>query len=340
MKNRNFSDWAVALSVIACSAILFTALALALNGTMLGRPASTLLVNFPDVTGISLGGQVKYGGAGAGRISAIRILTPEERLASGDPANTVQVTLALTKAVPPLPTDITVTVAADTLLSDKFLLLSGGTPGEKVLTDGAVLQGIPPVSIDALSRNIDETLNGLRGLVGTGGDKTGDLFKRVSGLIDTTQGVLGDAKGLIGEARPVMNDAQTLVTQAKGVVNEAGEFFNAADVVVADAGQLISENRLPVKRTFARLEIAAGTFDQLATRGNSLLVNNEKKLSEIISDFSVTSKNLKVTSAYAEIITRILAERPSRLIWGGRSNDVPTREQILKSAGAGRGQAQ
>lgn len=336
MKNRNFSDWAVALSVIACSAILFTALAMALSGTMLGRPARTLQVNFPDVTGISLGGQVKYGGAGAGRISAIRILSPEERIASGDPRNTVQVTLALTKVVPPLPTDITVTVSADTLLSDKFLLLSGGTPGDKVLADGAVLQGTPPVTIDELARNIDQTLNGLRGLVGSGGDKTGDVFKRVSGLIDTTESLLGETRGLIGNAKPVLTDAQALVGQAKGVVTEAGEFFNAADVVVADAGQLISENRLPVKRTFARLEIAATTFDQLATRGNSLLVNNEKKLSEIIADFSVTSKNLKVTSAYAEILTRILAERPSRLIWGGRSNEVPTREQILKAAGQGR----
>lgn len=338
MKNRNFSDWAVALSVIACSAILFTALALALNGTMLGKPARTLQVNFPDVTGISLGGQVKFGGAGAGRISAIRILSAEERLASGDPRNTVQVTLALTKVVPPLPTDITVTVSADTLLSDKFLLLSGGTPGGNVLADGAVLQGTPPVSIDELSRNLDQTLNGLRGLVGNGGDKTGDLLKRVSGLIATTQSVLGDAKGLVGEARPVVSDAHTLVAQAKGVVTEAGEFFNSADVVVADAGQLISENRLPVKRTFAKLEVAAATFDQLASNGNSLLVKNEKKLSEIISDFNVTSRNLKVISVYAEILTRVLAERPSRLIWGGRPNAVPTREQILESSRAGRGQ--
>ena len=335
MKNRNFSDWAVALSVIACSAILFAALALALSGTMLGKPARTLLVNFPDVTGINLGGQVKYGGAGAGRISEIRILSPEERLSSGDPRNTVQVTLALTKVVPPLPTDITVTVSADTLLSDKFLLLSGGTPGGAVLKDGAVLQGIPPVTIDELARNIDDTLNGLRGLVGGSGDKTGDMFKRVSGLLDSTESLLGDTKGLIGEVKPVLTDAQALVAQTKGVVNEAGELFNAADVVVADAGALISENRGPVKRTFARLEVAAATFDQLASRGNAFLVNNEKTLTGLLSDFRVTSQNLKVTSAYAEILTRVLAQRPSRLIWGGRANDVPTREQILKGAASG-----
>ena len=336
MKNRNLSDWAVALSVIACSVILFVALAFALSGARLGKPARTLLVNFPDVTGINLGGQVKYGGAGAGRIAEIRILSPEERLASGDPRNTVQVTLALTKVVPPLPTDITVTVAADTLLSDKFLLLSGGTPGGAVLSDGAVVQGIPPVSIDQLSRNLDETLNGLRGLVGGSGDKTGDVFKRVSGLFEITESLLGDTQNLIGTAKPVLADAQALVTQTKGMVAEAAELFNAADVVIADAGALISENRQPIKRTFARLEVAAGTFDQLASRGNTFFASNEKKISDLLSDFRVTGQNLKVTSTYAEILTRVLAQQPSRLIWGGRTNNVPTREQILKGTPAGR----
>jgi virulence factor Mce-like protein len=334
MKNRNFSDWAVALSVIACSAILFVALALALSGTLLGKPARTLKVYFPDVTGINLGGQVKYGGVGAGRISALRMLSPEERLASGDPRNTVEVTLALTKNVPALPADIEVTVAADTLLSDKFVLLSGGTPGGAVLADGAVLQGVPPVTIDELSRTIDETLEGLRGLAGN--NKAGDLFQRLNGLLDEANSLLGEVRGLIGETKPVVQDARALVAQTKGVVGEAGELFNAADGVIKEAGELISENRGPVKRTFARLEVAATNLDRLATRGNEFLARNERKLSEAIALFVATGQNLKVTTAYAEILTRELAERPSRLIWGGRPVPIPTREQILRDSGKAR----
>src|SRR4051812_7894487 len=53
MKNKNYSDWVVALAVVACSAVLFAALALALSGTMLTKPGSSLRVNFHDVTGIN-----------------------------------------------------------------------------------------------------------------------------------------------------------------------------------------------------------------------------------------------------------------------------------------------
>ncbi len=334
MKNRNFSDWAVAIAVIACSAVLFAALAMALSGTMLGRPARTLLVNFSDVTGISLGAQVKLGGAGAGRIAGIRILTSEERLASKDPGNTVQVELALTEAVPPLPTDITVSVTADTLLSDKFLLLSGGTPGGPVLADRAVVQGIAPVSIDELARNLDHTLTGLQGLVG-GAPSTGDVFQQVRGVLGNADSLLADTKNLLGEVRPVVQDAQALVTQTKGVVANADTLFTQTGGVVANAGGLISENREPVKRTFVRLERAATMLEQLAASGDRVLTKNEKKFNSIVADFSITSQNLKVTSTYAEILTRALARRPSTLVWGRRDAQIPTREEILKGSGAG-----
>ncbi len=75
MKNKNFNDWAVALAVIACSILLFLALAFALSGTTLGKPSQPLSVNFHDVTGISLGSQVKYAGAIAGKVSGIRMLS-------------------------------------------------------------------------------------------------------------------------------------------------------------------------------------------------------------------------------------------------------------------------
>ena len=103
MKNRNFGDWAIALTVVACSVVLFLALALALSGTMLGKPGRALRVNFHDVMGITPGAQVKYGGAMAGKVAGIRMLTLQERAATGDPLNTVEVTLALNDNVPPLP---------------------------------------------------------------------------------------------------------------------------------------------------------------------------------------------------------------------------------------------
>ncbi len=324
MNTRNISDWIVALAVILCSAVLFGALALALSGTMLGQPERTVRVYFHDVTGIKLGSQVKFAGATAGRVSVIRIRTSAEREAGKDPADAVEVTLALTKNVPPLPSDITASVSADTLLSDKFLLLSGGSPTAPPLPNDAVIQGTTPVSFDQLVRNVDISLNDIRSLLGGTKDETGDLVSRVRGLLTSTDTLLTEARSVLGEARPVVTDAGTLITQTRGVVGKA-------DVLMDDAGTLITENRQPIARTVVRLEKAAGSLDTLASRGNKLITDNGAGVERLITDFEVTGQNLRVTAAYARILLRSLAERPTRLIWGGRAPELPDEQTILQS---------
>ena len=304
MKNKNHSDWAVALTVIVCSAVLLVALLFALSGKALGRPARTICANFHDVTGISLNAAVKYAGATAGKISGIRMLSPAERLATGDPLNAVQVSLALNKNVPALPSDIEVSVAADTLLSDKFILLDGGSPAAPALADGAVVQGVTPTNFDKLARDVDGAIEGLRGMLhGTQGE-TGDIFERLRTLLRDTQ-------ALVSEARPVVEDAKALAS---------------------DARQLIADNKESITRAVVRLDKAATAIEQLAARGDSLFVNNERKITFTLSDFRVTAENLKVTSTYAKFLIRSLAQRPSQLLWGNsRPPLLPSEQEILQA---------
>lgn len=303
MKNKNFSDWIVALAVIACSVVLFLALAFALSGTLLGAPDRIQLVNFHDVTGINQGAKVKYSGAVAGKISRIRMLTAAESKATGDPRNAVQLSLALYKGVPPLPSDIKVSVSADTLLSDKFILLSGGSADAPVLAANTVLQGITPTSFDQLVRHADDAIAGLRGFLGGTRDGAGDVFERLRVL-------LGDTQNLIKDAGPVLGDARALAS---------------------DARQLIAENREPISRTIGRLDKAADQVEQLAARGNNLITGNEKKISGAINNLSVTSENFKITSTYTKILARSLTEKPAQLIWGGRPPPLPTEAEILRA---------
>ena len=305
MKNNNFNDWAVALAVIACSILLFLALAFALSGTTLGQPTRPLRVNFHDVTGISLGSQVKYAGAIAGKVSGIRMLSAQERADSGDSLNAIQVIVALNSGVPALSADITASIASDTLLSDKFILLSGGTSNTQSLSADAVLQGISPTTFDKLARDIDTTIEGLRGMLGGAKGQPGDIFERVRLLLTETQ-------SLLTEAKPVLLDAKALA---------------------ADARQLIADNKVPISRAITQLDKSAAALETLAASGNKLVVNNEKKLSSTISDFKVTSENLKITSTYAKILIRSLSERPSQLIWGrSKPPPLPSEQQILRSS--------
>jgi ABC-type transporter Mla subunit MlaD len=305
MRNKNFNDWAVALVVIACSILLFLALAIALSGKMLGQPSRPLRVNFHDVTGISLGSQVKYAGAIAGKVSSIQMLTPQERADSGDQLNAVQVLLAINSSVPALPSDINASIAADTLLSDKFVLLSGGSSKAAPLAADAVLQGITPTTFDKLTRDIDGTLESLRGMLSGTKGETGDIFERVRLLLTETQSLLSDAK-------PVLQDAKALAAEAR---------------------QLIADNKAPISEAILQLDKSADALEKLATSGNKLVVNNEKKLTAAISDFKVTSENLKITSTYAKILIRSLTQHPSQLIWGrSKPPPLPSEQQILRSS--------
>jgi ABC-type transporter Mla subunit MlaD len=319
MRNKNFHDWAVALIVIACSILLFLALAFALTGRMFGAPSRPLRVNFHDATGVSLGSQVKFAGAIAGQVSGIRMLTPEERRNSGDPLNAVQVLLAINSGVPPLPADISVSIAADTLLSDKFVLLSGGSSTSPPLGADVVLQGISPTTFDKLTREMDAALDGLRGMLSGTKGETGDIFTQIRLL-------LSEVQGLIAAAHPVLADAQSLLTEARPVVQDA-------KALTTDARELVAENKAPISQAIRQLDKSASALEKLATSGNNLVASNEKKLNAAISDFKVTSENLKVTSTYAKILIRSLSQRPSQLIWGtSKPPALPTERQILQSS--------
>ncbi len=148
---RNLSDYIVALSVIACSIILLGALTIALSGYRLKKPKRTLQINYEDVTGIKVHSEVRYAGAPAGRVIAMRHLTAKEREASSNKKDAVRVTISLDEGVPPLPTDITATLSSDTMLAPKFVALSAGTPGATTLANNAAIEGHPAYGLEQIT---------------------------------------------------------------------------------------------------------------------------------------------------------------------------------------------
>src|SRR5213078_1773589 len=90
---RNLSDYFVALFVIVCSVVLLGALTFALSGRQLKKPTRTLQINYEDVTGIKVNSEVRYAGAPAGRVIAMRHLTAQEREATANKNDAVRVTV-------------------------------------------------------------------------------------------------------------------------------------------------------------------------------------------------------------------------------------------------------
>src|SRR5881398_4275917 len=106
---KNLSDYLVALSVIICSIVLLAALTFALSGYRLRKPARTLQIQYEDVTGIKVHSEVRYAGAPAGRVIAMRHLSAKERESSANKRDAVRVTVSLDDGIPPLPADVAAT---------------------------------------------------------------------------------------------------------------------------------------------------------------------------------------------------------------------------------------
>src|SRR5256885_3395684 len=115
MKSKNWSQYLIALSVIGCSLILLAALTVAITGQRWGTFGRKLKIEFKDATGIRLHSSVRYAGAVAGSVVAIRYLSPTKRQQPDKSDVAVQITIRLNKNVPTVPTNVKVTINSETI---------------------------------------------------------------------------------------------------------------------------------------------------------------------------------------------------------------------------------
>ena len=221
---RNLSDYFVALFVIVCSIVLLAALTFALSGYRLKKPTRTLQINYEDVTGIKVNSEVRYAGAPAGRVIAMRHLTAKERDANANKKDAVRVTVSLDEGIPPLPSDVTATLSSDTMLSPKFVALSAGTPGGETLANNASIEGHPAYGLEQITAaagplfdnanklidNLNVTVTGLKKDLGEFTPKLGPLADSLKTDADNMQNVITNVDGVAKGADSVPEQPTSL----------------------------------------------------------------------------------------------------------------------------------
>src|SRR5438876_1018439 len=231
---KNLSDYFVALSVIACSIVLLAALTFALSGFRLKKPARTLQIQYEDVTGIKVHSEVRYAGAPAGRVIAMRHLTPAERAKLNNKKDAVIITVELDDGIPPLPADVTATLSADTLLAPKFVALSAGTPGGKTLANNAAIEGHPAYGIEQITA------------------AAGPLFENANKLLDNLNLTVTDLHGDLGDFMPKLgpladslkidvDNLQNVIKNLESVSKGADHLFGTADTFITTTDKSIQE---------------------------------------------------------------------------------------------------
>jgi ABC-type transporter Mla subunit MlaD len=280
---RNLSDYLVALSVIACSVVLLAALTIALSGYRLKKPTRTLQIDYEDVTGIKVHSEVRYAGAPAGRVIAMRHLTATERESSQNKKDAVRVTVSLDDGIPPLPTDVMATLSSDTMLAPKFVALSAGTPDGPTLANNSVIEGHPAYGLEQITA------------------AAGPLFENANKLLDNLNVTVTDLKGDLGEFMPKLGPlADSLkidVDDLQNVVKNLDAAAKGADTVLGTADTFISTTDKQLQEQMKQLHVILLNLKVVTTHAKALVETLAEKPNRLI----FSGKPAKLTSE-AEIL--------------------------------------
>ena len=272
MTRSNLSDFLVALFVIACSVVLLAALTFALSGYHLKKPTRTLQINYEDVTGTKVNSEVRYAGAPAGRVIAMRHLTAQEREASANKKDSVRITVSLDEGIPPLPTDVTATLSSDTLLSPKFVALSAGTPGGETLANNASIEGHPAYGLEQITA------------------AAGPLFDNANKLIDnlnvTVTGLKKDLNDFTPKLGPLadslkldLDNLQNAITNLDGLEKGANTVFGTADTFIKTTDKQLQEQVKQLHVTLLNLKVvttyAKELVETLAQKPNRIIFSGK-----------------------------------------------------------------
>jgi ABC-type transporter Mla subunit MlaD len=272
MKRSNLSDFIVALFVIVCSVVLLGALTFALSGYRLKKPTRTLQINYEDVTGIKVNSEVRYAGAPAGRVIAMRHLTAQQREASANKKDAVRVTVSLEEGIPPLPTDVTATLSSDTMLSPKFVALSAGTLGGETLANNASIEGHPAYGLEQITA------------------AAGPLFDNANKLIDnlnvTVTGLKKDLNDFTPKLGPLadslkldLDNLQNAITNLDGVEKGANTFFGTGDTFIKTTDKQFQEQLKQLHVTLLNLKVvstyAKELVETLAQKPNRIIFSGK-----------------------------------------------------------------
>jgi ABC-type transporter Mla subunit MlaD len=120
--------------------------------------------------------------------------------------------------------------------------------------------------------------------------------------------------------------------------------------LIQPAGEALTQARQLVDKIGPALDKLQSLGDQMSTKlptlidngnkflkdGDDVLANfntpdGKKRLNDLLNSLRVSMENLKVVTSNAKALTQTLAEKPWRVIWGGKTVQPPPEDQVLDS---------
>lgn len=353
MKNKQ--DATVATLVILCSLMLLGALIFAIAGDPWRKPRLRFSVDFADVTGIHRNTTVLFAGDKIGTVDRIEHLAPADRILEG---NTVRVHIEVFSPAP-IPARLKVIISAESVLGEKHIALIRLDDEGGLLADGARLTSSSLGSLlemmlpggDAIFANIRDITTDLKKITDPLGK--GDASKKITDSLAHIEAFTnelkitftGDGKTpgfgqkintVADKLEDTATGIQELVKGPKGAADKG--LANRADAILANLESFSKELNVTIAGTpdgkpglKARIEeITTDLHRMLAGGENASGPGLEKHIDTTMRKINTLVEEMNALVIWGEYITGTLAGKPSRLIFGSKANEVPTKEQLIE----------
>ena len=352
MKNK--SDAIVALAVIASSITLLGALIFSISGNPFWKPYLQFTVDFDDLTGIKETSAVLYAGNKVGIVDRVEHLAPDHRLTED---GIIRAYIAITKEIP-LPANLDVLIGSESMLGEKHVALKRRDDDGGLLADGAQMSAVAAGSMfESFLPGSGAIVNNLRAITGdlkkftaglgegtarkdigttlanireftdnlnillTGGDDAEGLHNKLVDLVDSLREATGGINEFISGPEGAPEDG--LGERGKVILANIEEFSESLNATLSGApdGEPGLRSRLDDISREAHLMLAGDGESQEGLR---------VKLDGVMTDVETLMIEIQALIIWGEYVTGTLSEKPSRLIWGSKENDVPTKEEIIE----------
>jgi ABC-type transporter Mla subunit MlaD len=224
----------------------------------------------------------------------------------------------LDERVPALPSDLKAGLSSETILGEKFIALSAGSPEAPPLPDGVVIQGQDLIAFDEVARSAQSAIENVNQILTKLNSDYPTLIPRLAGL-------LGQGSSLLLQGSNVVSHADGAITNVSEIVARLKSDYSD---LVPKLTSLLAQGKVVATNA----DVALQQVNALISRTDNLIKNNEGDLRQIVAELHVVSQNLKVITTYTKALTGTLGEKPSRLIWGGTKNQLPSEKEILESS--------
>jgi ABC-type transporter Mla subunit MlaD len=245
---ENKTNATIAIATVIAALLMCAALSFAIGKWSFGNHGYTLIIKFPNATGISANSEVKYAGAHAGRVKEVRLIPRANQVKDSATGlfDCVEVVVEVDNSLQ-IGNDVVATIKQDGFgIAAKYVLLTPGPDHDsKALVDGDIVQGEMPFDL--------------------------------SDLIQPAGDALTQAKQLVTQLGPVLNRLDVL---SQKMSDSLPPLMDHADKFLVDGDSLVANFNTPESR--ARLNDMLDAL-RVSTENLKVVSTNAKALTATLA---------------------------------------------------------